>query len=137
MKAPYFGTIRPVITAAGHGSCTIEMSDRRAVHNHLGTIHAIAMCNMCELTGGLAIELAIPEHLRWIPKEMTVQYLKKARGKLTAHSELPGDALSPGDVIVPIEITDKAGDVVTRAEITMYVSPRPDKKPKATGDKSS
>jgi len=125
-KAPYFGTIRPLIIAAGHGSCTTEMRDRRAVHNHLGTIHAIAMCNMCELTGGLAIEFAIPAHLRWIPKQMTVQYLKKAKGKLTAHSELKEKSLSPGDVSVPVEIRDNAGDVVTRAEIMMYVSPRPD-----------
>jgi acyl-coenzyme A thioesterase PaaI-like protein len=127
-KAPYFGTIRPLIIAAGPGLCTTEMPDRRAVHNHLGTIHAIAMCNMCELTGGLAIEFAVPAHLRWIPKQMTVQYLKKAKGKLTAHSELKEKFISPGDVSVPIEIKDNAGDVVTRAEIMMYVSPRTDEK---------
>ena len=127
-KAPYFGTIRPLIIAAGPGLCTTEMRDRRAVHNHLGTIHAIAMCNMCELTGGLAIEFAVPAHLRWIPKQMTVHYLKKAKGKLTAHSELKEESLTPGDVSVPVEIKDNAGDVVTRAEITMYVSSRPDEK---------
>jgi acyl-coenzyme A thioesterase PaaI-like protein len=83
---------------------------------------------MCELTGGLAIEFAVPAHLRWIPKQMTVQYLKKAKGKLTAHSELKEKSISPGDVSVPIEIKDNAGDVVTRAEIMMYVSPRTDEK---------
>jgi acyl-coenzyme A thioesterase PaaI-like protein len=124
LKAPYFATIRPLITAASSGTCTVEMRDRRAVRNHLGTVHAIAMCNMCELAGGLAIELAIPGHLRWIPKGMTVHYLKKAKGTLTAHGEIKEEVLAPGDFQVPVKIKNAAGDIVTSAEIAMYVSTR-------------
>ena len=83
LKAPYFSTIRPLITEMKPGMCTIVMKDRRSVRNHLGTVHAIAMCNLCELTMGMALHPSLPPHLRWIPRSMHVRYLKKARGTLT------------------------------------------------------
>ncbi len=41
--APYFGTIDPEIIAFEKGSCTLKLRNQRKLHNHLGTIHAIAM----------------------------------------------------------------------------------------------
>jgi hypothetical protein len=38
------------------------------------------MFTLSELTGGLAVEASIPSNLRWLPKEMTVNYTKKAAG---------------------------------------------------------
>lgn len=49
-KAPYFASIRPCITVLETGRCEGTLADRRAVRNHLGTVHAIALCNLAELT---------------------------------------------------------------------------------------
>lgn len=124
LNAPYFSTIKPVITSLKPGSCTIEMKERRRVHNHIGTIHAIAMCNLCELAMGLALEATIPAGLRWIPKGMSVRYLKKAKGKLAGTSVVDRDAIQPGDVEIPIEITNATGEMVADATITVYISER-------------
>ncbi len=50
MKAPYFNTIRPRFAELRSGYGRITMKNRRAVQNHLNSVHAIAMCNLCELT---------------------------------------------------------------------------------------
>jgi acyl-coenzyme A thioesterase PaaI-like protein len=123
-NAPYFSTIRPVITSLKPGLCTIEMKERRRIHNHIGTVHAIAMCNLCELTMGLALEATIPSDLRWIPKGMSVRYLKKGKGKLTGKSLVDRVSLKPGDVDIPIEIINTSGETVADAVITVYISER-------------
>ena len=124
-RVPYFSSIRPFISALDEGYCKVEMADRRSVHNHLGTIHAIAMCNLCELTMGLGVESVMPRHLRWIAKGMEVHYLKKAHGRLTGEVRVDSKMLKPGDVRVPVSVRDTSGDEVTRAAIIINISPRP------------
>lgn len=50
------------------GRCEGHINDRRAVHNHLGTVHAIALCNLAELVMGLLVDAATPADMRWIPR---------------------------------------------------------------------
>ncbi len=90
----------------------------------MGTIHAGAMCTLSELAGGLAVEAAIPEDLRWIPKKMTVEYLKKAKGPLVGACRLDPEKLTPGDVGIDVEIDDAAADTVLRAAVLFYISKR-------------
>ncbi len=124
-RAPYFATIRPNIIDLKQGVCSVKMKDRRSVRNHLGSIHAGALCTLSELTGGLAVDVAIPPHLRWIPAQMSVEYVKKARGTLTGVCEFDPAMLVPGEVSVPLEILDETGDVVLKARILFHLSERP------------
>ena len=124
--APYTGTIRAVVTNLVPGLCTTEMKDRRSIQNHLQTVHAIALCNLCEMTMGLMVDATIPSHLRWIPRGMNVQYVKKARGRLSGRSWIDPDAFAPGDQSVPVEIQDMSGDIVARADIILSVTRRPE-----------
>jgi uncharacterized protein (TIGR00369 family) len=124
LRVPYFSTIYPYIAELRPGFCRVEMKERRSIHNHIRTIHAGALCNLCELTGGLAVEVTVAEELRWLPKEMTVHYIKKARGKLTAVSQFNPDVIRAGDIKVPVEIIDESGDGVLSASITFYFSRR-------------
>lgn len=125
-KAPYFATIRPLIEALDEGHIRVSMKKRRAVHNHIGTVHAIACCNLCEVAAGTLIEATLPAHLRWIPKGMTVRYLKKAETDLAATVAIDMAVMSqPGDVIMPVKVCDLNGVVVVEADINMYVSERP------------
>lgn len=66
------------------GRCEIEISDRRRVHNHIGTVHAIAWCNLAELGAGMMAEVTVPRSMRWISKGMSVDYPAKARGRMHA-----------------------------------------------------
>ena len=120
--APYFATIAPQFVELRPGYAEITFPKRREVLNHIGTVHAIALCNGAELVAGTMTDVSIPAGCRWIPKGMTVEYLAKADGDIRAvadGSEVDWNAV--GDVKVPVlaYVGDKA---VFRAEITMYVS---------------
>jgi acyl-coenzyme A thioesterase PaaI-like protein len=125
-RAPYFASIAPRIEALEPGRCVVRVRDRRRVRNHLGTVHAIALCNAAEIAGGLATDATLPTSLRWIPKSMSVRYLKKARGTLRATaSVLPIDAnCGAHEVHALVEVRDGDDAIVFDADITMWVSAR-------------
>lgn len=126
LKAPYFASIKPRFEALRPGYCAVHIKKRRAVLNHIGTMHAIAMCNMAELAGGTMTDVTIPATHRWIPKGMTVEYLKKAQTSLRAIAELEPIPLFDGAVDLPVTVNvlDTSGQMVFRAVITMRISPK-------------
>ena len=124
IRAPYFSTIHPLILELAPGLCRVQIKDRRSIRNHLGTIHAGAMCTLSELAGGLAVDASLSSSLRWIPREMTVRYLKKARGTLTSVCSFEPDILVPGDIPVSLQIMDRSGESVLDATILFYISER-------------
>lgn len=72
---------------------------------------------------GVLMETSLPAHLRWIPKGMTVQYLKKADTDIRAVCDFPQIlSLEPGDVAVPVKVLNTRDEVVTSAEILVYIS---------------
>lgn len=125
-KAPYFGTIRPRFEELRPGYCEVRIKKRRSVLNHIGTVHAIAMCNMAELAAGTMTDVTVPANCRWIPKGMTVEYLARAQTGLKAVAQL--DPIpkfeSAADVPVTVTVADAADETVFRAVITMWVSPK-------------
>ena len=126
-KAPYFASISPRITVLEPGRCEGVIRQRRRISNHIGTVHAIAMCNLAELVGGVMVDASLPADMRWIPKGMEVKYQAKARGVLRAVATpmLPLESTTSGyDLPVNISVTDAAGVEVFRATIAMWVSPR-------------
>jgi acyl-coenzyme A thioesterase PaaI-like protein len=128
-RAPYFASISPLFLELRPGFAEVFVRNRRKVHNHLGTVNAIAMCAMCELAAGTMIDSSLPKGLRWIPRGMTVRYLKQADTDLVARAELAepiGDGFQ-GDIVVPARVRNSSGEIVMEADITMYVSPRPRK----------
>lgn len=126
-KAPYFGSIAPRVTVLEPGRCEARIAHRRRVTNHLGTVHAIALCNLAELSAGLVTDVSIPSGMRWIPKAMAVQYLRKAVGTMTA-TATPDFTPHPSDagyeLPVTVQVRDPQGDPVFEATIRMWVSPR-------------
>jgi acyl-coenzyme A thioesterase PaaI-like protein len=124
-SAPYFASIAPRFHELRPGFCQVSLRKRRAVLNHIGTVHAIAMANLCELACGMLMEVTIPVSMRWIPRGMTIEYLRKAETDVTGTVRLDKtDWGAAEDVGLPVSITDRHGTEVVRAVITMYVSPR-------------
>ena len=124
-KAPYFGTIAPRFEELRPGYARVSMKKWRGVRNHIGTVHAIAACNLAELCAGTMMEASLPVSMRWLPKGMTVQYLKKCATDMTAEATATDLAEGPArDVPVAVDMKDTDGNVVVHAEINMYVSPR-------------
>ncbi len=126
-KAPYFASISPRITVLQPGRCEARIAHRRRVSNHLGTVHAIALCNLAELAGGVMVDASLPPSMRWIPKGMRVEYRSKASGTMRAVAT-PDVAIVAADsgyeLPVSVEIRDVRDQMVVFASIAMWVSPR-------------
>lgn len=127
MKAPYFSTISPLVDVFEEGHCEFTMKNKKSVHNHLGTVHAIAMCNLAEICGGMCMETIIGKDQRWIPKGMTVRYLKKAATDLRGVVKYPKKDIVLGSNFLHIDVLDLNGETVFDAKIEMHVSLKPQK----------
>lgn len=124
-SVPYFSTIKPRFEEFRPGYSRVSMKKRRAVENHIGTVHAIAVCNLAECGAGTLMEASLPSSMRWLPKSMNVQYLKKSETDLTAECTAADFGDGPArDVIVSVDVRDRSGSIVVHADITMYISPR-------------
>jgi len=125
-KAPYFATIRPRFTVVEPDRAELVIRDRRGVHNHIGTVHAIALCNGLEAAMGALAEVSIPADKRWIPKGMEVAYTAKATGDITCIAETDRSQWLGDDPDLPVRVrgvrTD--GTVVVEGEIRLWVTPR-------------
>lgn len=130
-KAPYFATIHPRFVDIRPNRAELVIPKRRRVHNHLGTVHAIALCNGLEAAMGALAEATIPADKRWIPKGMEVSYTAKATSDITCVAETDAeqwtsDALpeSGGEVPVRVRGIREDGEVVIEGVIRLWVTPR-------------
>ena len=126
-KAPYFASISPRVTRLEPGLCEAHLQQRRRVQNHIGTVHAIALCNLAELCAGLVTDVSIPADMRWIPQDMTVRYLRKASGRIAASARPVTELRSAGEpyaATIAVTLTDVGTQVVASADIHMWLSPR-------------
>ncbi|WP_209326061.1 hotdog fold domain-containing protein [Brevibacterium renqingii] len=129
-KAPYFRTVHPRIRELRPGLCRVSAPNRRGVHNHIGTFHAIASCNMAEIAAGVMTEATVPTTHRWIPTGMTVDYNAKATTAVTAIArldQLPEFGDEKFDLVVPVDVLDAAGNAFVTAAITMRISKKKDR----------
>ena len=124
LAIPYSGSVRPRIRVLERGRAVIAMGDRRAVRNHLTSIHAVALTNLAEMTTGLALGYGLPDGMRTILVRVECEFLKKARGTITAACDAPVFAgVVEKEVLVESVLTDEAGDVVARGRALWLAGP--------------
>jgi acyl-coenzyme A thioesterase PaaI-like protein len=125
VAVPYTGSIRAHVVELQVGRCQVVMEDRRAVRNHLSSVHAIALTNLAELTANLALAYALPDDARFIVKGLSIEYTKKARGPITARCEVDA-ALSAErkEHVLNVGLCDQTGDLVAEAVLKTLVGPK-------------
>jgi len=125
-KAPYFGTIRPTVTELRPNYAEVRIPDRRRVHNHIGTVHAIALCNGLEMAMGALAEVTIPSDKRWIPKGMEVAYTAKATSDIRCIAETDQAQWDEADGDLPVRVRGVRDDgtVVVEGVIRLWITPK-------------
>jgi acyl-coenzyme A thioesterase PaaI-like protein len=123
---PYTGSVSPRVEILEPGHARISITQRRRLENHLGSIHAIALMNVAEFASGAAMTVALPAGYRGIVTKISIEYLKKARGTVTAESRVILPDLSvDGEHDFTSEITNSDGEVVARATVRWKLGPIP------------
>jgi len=123
LKAPYFLTIVPTLVELRPNHAQVRVRKWWGVHNHLGTVHVIAVANGLEMAMGALAEATIPPHLRWIPKGMELEYLAMSTSTLLATADTdPADWEQPGEVAVRVQATRDDGTVVVRGVIRLHLT---------------
>jgi acyl-coenzyme A thioesterase PaaI-like protein len=123
--APYTGSMGAVVRDLEPGYARITLRDRRTVRNHLTSIHAVALANLGELATGLAVTTALARSVRGIPIRLSVTYLKKARGTITAEcrSAPRREITEPTDHAAVAKLTNRDGDLVAEVEAVWRLGP--------------
>ncbi|MDB4960617.1 MAG: hypothetical protein JWP01_616 [Myxococcales bacterium] len=124
--APYTGTIHATVTVLRAGYAEVAMADRKAVRNHLDCVHAVALANLAELAGNIALAYSLPDDGRFIVSGMEIEYTKKARGTITAVGESPIPRTSTrAQFDVAVTLRDASGEQVAKAILHSLVGPKP------------
>jgi len=124
--APYTGSIHATITVLRSGYSEVHLADRRAVRNHLDCVHAVALTNLGELAGNIALAYSLPDDGRFIVSGMEIEFTKKARGMITAIGESPVPRTSArAQYDVHVTMRDAGGDEVAHMILHSLVGPKP------------
>ncbi|MDQ3341731.1 MAG: DUF4442 domain-containing protein [Myxococcota bacterium] len=124
--APYTGTINATVTVLRAGYAEVVMHDKKSVRNHLDCVHAVALANLAELAGNIALAYSLPDDGRFIVSGMEIEYLKKARGTITAVGEPPVPrTANRAQYDVPVTLRDASGETVAQVILHSLVGPKP------------
>jgi uncharacterized protein (TIGR00369 family) len=123
--APYTATIRARVEDLRRGHAEVSMRDRYRVRNHLQSVHAVALVNLAELTGNLALAYSLPDDARFIVSGISIDYIKKARGKILGVCDCPVPETSERkEYEVIVSLRNPAGEEVARATLRSLVGPK-------------
>ena len=123
--APYSGSIGASVRALSVGHSEVQLRDRPRLRNHLRCVHAIALANLAELTGNVALAYSLPADARFIVAGLDIEYVKKARGTITGLCDCQGIVSSERrEYLVAVRMVDAKDEVVARATLRTLVGPK-------------
>lgn len=123
--APYTATIRARVEDLRRGHAEVSMRDRYRVRNHLQSVHAVALVNLAELTGNLALAYSLPDDARFIVAGLSIDYIKKARGKILGVCDCPvPDTNERREYEVLVSMRNERGEEVAKATLRSLVGPK-------------
>ncbi|KAI8927562.1 hypothetical protein BC831DRAFT_451876 [Entophlyctis helioformis] len=121
--SPYTGTLSLSVDSLSAGVAKTHMKEWWLLRNPFRSVHAAALLNMGEATGGLAVVAwceSQPVTHRAIVTRLEIDFFKKARGRITGVCELdPSTPLLPPsltktDARVVTDLLDASGALVAR-----------------------
>ena len=89
-------------------------------------IHAVALANLVEMTGNLALGYSLPDDARFIVAGMGLDYVKKARGTITGECRIPSLSIPARSRNIRSRVTlrDEGGDAVVEGTLRTLVGPK-------------
>ncbi|MEB3768244.1 DUF4442 domain-containing protein [Acinetobacter sp. MD2] len=132
---PMVGTakIRYLEVDANH--VTVRIENQRNMQNHIHGIHAAAMALLAETATGFVTGLHVPDHRILLIKSLHVDYLRVAKGGLTATATLSQHQQQfiaeqeKGELLIPVSVVDDAGNQPIQCQMLWAWLPKSQSKP--------
>jgi len=111
----FFATAGLRFTEISEDQAVIVLKNIKAVQNHLGTPHAMAMGLLVESVTGVLVGLNVPDNCVPVIKHAGIDYLKRAKGDLRAEARLSDSQIEmmqntqKGEIEVAVTVTDSEG----------------------------
>ena len=116
--SPYSGSIYPIVEEFNNNTTKCSIKEKRYLKNPFNSIHALALANLGELTSGLLMmDYLQSSKQKGIITGITIEYHKKARGKITAICDI--NSLNEG--IIKSELYDKNKVLVCKVFCTWNI----------------
>lgn len=112
----FVGTAGLSIEELTHSRAVVFVRNRKAVQNHIGTIHAAVMALIAETASGFVVGMNVPDDRVPVIKSMRVDFVKRASGSLRAVAELTPEQIAAitstdkGEVAPRLVVTDEEGN---------------------------
>jgi|TARA_B110000211_G_C13921504_1_gene482987 uncharacterized protein (TIGR00369 family) len=110
--------------------CIVVIPNRKKVQNHIGSVHAAAMGLLAETATGFMTGLTVPDNRIIVIKSMHLEYLKQAKGDMTAVATFSDEQVEfiknneKADINVPVVITDEKGVETVKATMIWAWTPK-------------
>ena len=129
-RVKFAGTGAVQILELEEGRAVLQMRNRGKVQNHIGTIHASAMGLLAESATGIVLGMTLPDSKTPLMKATHIDYVRRANGTLRAEATLPAEMRArvlnedKGDFVVPVKVTDEAGEEPVKVQMTWAWVPK-------------
>ncbi|GLQ33284.1 DUF4442 domain-containing protein [Litoribrevibacter albus] len=110
---PFAGTSGIQIEELGQERSVLVLKNKKRVQNHIKGVHAAAMALLAESATGFLCGMNCPDDKLLLIKSMNLNYVRRAKGNLTAVAELSEAERQlminqdKGEVSVKITVTDE------------------------------
>lgn len=117
----FFNTAGLRFESVEAGRMVVKIRNQKKVQNHIKGVHAAAMALLAESATGAVFGFSLPGNKLPLVKHMDVDYVRRAKGDLTAVATLSREDLArmekddKGEVEVQIVVTDEDGEEPIKA----------------------
>lgn len=111
------------IIALQNQTLTCFISNKKKVQNHIGGVHAAAMALLAESATGLITGLHLPDNKLPLLKSMHIDYVKRAKGSLTAIATITHEQIEQmkmqdkGEIKIHVVVKDEEQEQPIQCEM--------------------
>ena len=125
-----FGRVVPMVGSANikyievtSSKVVVEIKNHRAMQNHIGQLHAVAMALIAETATGFVAAMNVPDTSIVLIKSLHMDYKRPSKGDMQAVAALTAEQIKDmqtsekGETIVAVTITDESGQEPVKGEM--------------------
>jgi len=121
-QIPFFETCKVNIEEWSQQRCIFSLENHKAVQNNIQTIQAAAIILVPESAMALLVGANIQDNKIVLSKKVSAEFLKKAKGKITATATLSTEqkallqSTEKGEMILSADALDEQNEIICHCE---------------------